>query len=289
MPRRADLDRGGAPVPVGKNPEMLDEAVKQSRDNTRGGLRELDQMVENRGGLSRHVKDENRALPRDGTGDVRSRRLPTDGEPRRITAYRQRILNTQKTAFGRQKVPIRVRRAFAAVFGSDSSELARINDLLADNVGDVEALDEDTARKVRRVDRALRTGESHNAADNIVYTPIRPPHGVNVGNVTGWLNRNFSDDTEVSFDRYTVTSHSAYEADGSGSAGPRWRPLCEIVTRRGIYVGNAPTSKGPHPNAMHYLPRGMRLRCTGVKTIPITAPDGTTYERTVLQLEDLND
>jgi len=33
----------------------------------------------------------------------------------------------------------------------------------------------------------------------------------------------------------------------------------------------------------------MRLRCVGVKTIPITAPDGTTYERTVLQLEDLSD
>ncbi len=171
MPRRADLDRGGAPVPVGKNPEMLDEADKRSRDDTRGGLRELDKMVENRGGLSRHVKDENRALPRDGTGNVRSRRLPADGEPRRITAYRQRILNTQKTAFGREKVPVRVSRAFAAVFGSDSRELARINDLLADNVGDVEALDEDTARKVRRVDRALRMGEAHNNADNIVYTP----------------------------------------------------------------------------------------------------------------------
>ena len=276
-------------MPVGKNPEMLDEADKQSRDNTRGGLRELDQMVENRGGLSRHVKDENRALPRDGTGNVRSRKFPTDAEPRRIIAYRQRILNTQKTAFGREKVPIRVRRAFAAVFGCDPGELVRINDLLADNVGDVDALDEDTARKVRRVDRALRMGEAHNKADNIVYTPIRPPQGVNSGNVTSWLNRNFGDGTEVNFDRYTVTSHSAYEADGSGTAGPQWRPLCEIVTRRGVYVGNAPTSKGPHPHAGHYLPRGIRLRCVGVKTIPITAQNGTTYERTVLQLEDLDD
>lgn len=276
-------------MPVGKNPEMLDEADKQSRDDTRGGLRELDQMVENRGGLSRHVKDENRALPRDGTGNVRSRKFPADAEPRRISAYRQRILNTQKTAFGREKVPIRVRRAFAAVFGSDSGELVRINDLLADNVGDVDVLDEDTARKVRRVDRALRMGEAHNKADNIVYTPIRPPQGVNSGNVTSWLNRNFGDGTEVNFDRYTVTSHSAYEADGSGTAGTQWRPLCEIVTRRGVYVGNAPTSKGPHPNAGHYLPRGIRLRCVGVKTIPITAHNGTTYERTVLQLEDLDD
>ena len=289
MPRRADLDRGGAPVPVGKNPEMLDEADKRSRDDTRGGLRELDRMVENQGGLSRHVKDENRALPRDGTGSVRSRRLPTDGEPRRITAYRQRILNTQKTAFGREKVPVRVRRAFAAVFGSDARELARINDVLADNVGDIEGVDEDTARKVRRVDRALRMGEAHNSADNIVYTPIRPPHGVNSGNVASWLHRNFADGTEVNFDRYTVTSHSAFEADGSGAAGVQWRPLCEIVTRRGVYVGNAPTSKGPHPHAGHYLPRGMRLRCIGVKTIPVAAPDGTTYERIVLQLEDLDD
>ena len=276
-------------MPVGKNPEMLDEADKQSRDKTRGGLRELDQMVENRGGLSRHVKDENRALPRDGTGNVRSRKFPTDAEPRRITAYRQRILNTQKTAFGREKVPIRVRRAFAAVFGCDPGELVRINDLLADNVGDVDALDEDTARKVRRVDRALRMGEAHNKADNIVYTPIRPPQGVNSGNVTSWLNRNFGDGTEVNFDRYTMASHSAYEADGSGTAGPQWRPLCEIVTRRGVYVGNAPTSKAPHPHAGHYLPRGIRLRCVGVKTIPITAQNGTTYERTVLQLEDLDD
>ena len=276
-------------MPVGKNPEMLDEADKQSRDDTRGGLRELDQMVENRGGLSRHVKDENRALPRDGTGNVRSRKFPTDAEPRRITAYRQRILNTQKTAFGRQKVPIRVRRAFAAVFGSDPGELVRINDLLADNVGDVDALDEDTARKVRRVDRALRMGEAHNKADNIVYTPIRPPQGVNSGNVTSWLNRNFGDGTEVNFDRYTMASHSAYEADGSGTAGTQWRPLCEIVTRRGVYVGNAPTSKGPHPHAGHYLPRGIRLRCVGVTTIPVIAQNGTTYERTVLQMEDLDD
>ncbi len=276
-------------MPVGKNPEMLDEADKQSRDDTRGGLRELDRMVENRGGLSRHVKDENRALPRDGTGNVRSRKFPTDTEPRRITAYRQRILNTQKTAFGREKVPIRVRRAFAAVFGSDPGQLVRINDLLADNVGDVDALDEDTARKVRRVDRALRMGEAHNKADNIVYTPIRPPQGVNSGNVTSWLNRNFGDGTEVNFDRYTMASHSAYEADGSGTAGTQWRPLCEIVTRRGLYVGNAPTSKGPHPHAGHYLPRGIRLRCVGVKTISIVAQNGTTYDRTVLQLEDLDD
>ena len=276
-------------MPIGKNPEMLDEADKQSRDNTRGGLRELDQMVENRGGLSRHVKDENRALPRDGTGNVRSRKFPTDAEPRRITAYRQRILNTQKTAFGREKVPIRVRRAFAAVFGCDPGELVRINDLLADNVGDVDALDEDTARKVRRVDRALRMGEAHNKADNIVYTPIRPPQGVNSGNVTSWLNRNFGDGTEVNFDRYTMASHSAYEADGSGTAGTQWRPLCEIVTRRGVYVGNAPTSKGPHPHAGHYLPRGIRLRCVGVTTIPVIAQNGTTYERTVLQMEDLDD
>jgi len=287
VPRIADLDRGGAPVPVGKNPEMLDVADKEARDDTRGGLRELDGMVE-RGGGSRHVKDENRALPRDGTGDVRSRRLPADSEPRRLTAYRQRILNTQKTAFSRDKVPVRVRRGFAQVFGSDIQELVRINDLLADNVGDVEALDEDTARKVRRVDRFLRMAEAHNKADNIVYTPIRPPQGVNSGNVTSWLNRNFGAGTEVNFDRYTVTSHSAFEADGEGT-GARWRPLCEIVTRRGAYVGKAPTSKGPHPNAGHYLPRGIPLRCVGIKTIPVTAPDGATYQRTVLQLEDLDD
>lgn len=284
MPRIADLDRGDIPVPVGKKPEMLDVKIKDERDQTRGGLRDLDQMVEDLD-LSRFRRDEERALPRDGTGNVRHRRRPADSEPRRLTAYRQKMLNKQKTALDHDRVPVRARRAFAGVFNDDPSELARINDLLATHVGDVDALDDKTARTVRRVDRVIRMAEAHNVADNIVYTPIRPPAAVNSGNVQDWLNRNFAAGTEVNFDRYTITSHHAAQADGGGPTD--WRPVCEIVTRRGAYVGKAPVSVGPHPNGAHYLPRGLRLRCVGITTVPITRPDGTQYRRTVLQLEDL--
>lgn len=285
MPRIADLDRGDIPVPVGKKPEMLDPKDKDERDRSRDGLRDLDRMVEDLADLSRFRRDEERALPRDGTGEVRHRRRPADDEPRRLTAYRQKMLNKQKTALDRDRVPVRARRAFASVFNDDPSELARINDLLAAHVGDVDALEDKAARTVRRVDRVIRMAEGHNVADNIVYTPIRPPDAVNSGNVRDWLNRNFAAGTEVNFDRYTITSHHAAQADGGGPAD--WRPLCEIVTRRGAYVGKAPISDGPHPNGAHYLPRGLRLRCVGIASVPITRPDGTQYRRTVLQLEDL--
>lgn len=271
---------------------MLDLPDKAVRDSDRSGLRDLDRMVEQRRDLTRFKRDQERALPRDGTGVVRGRRLPAADQPRRLTAYRQKELNKQKTAWSRDRKPIRVERAFDSVFTS-AQELGRINDLLADHVGDVDALEEGTARTVRRVDRMLAQAESHNTADNIVYTPVRVPAGVNSGNVTAWLNRNFGDGTEVNFDRYTVTSHAAAQAaeagdtERGGTAG--WRPLCEIVTRRGGYTGKTPTSSGPHPDASHLLPRGIRLRCVGITTVPITRPDGTTYPRTVLQLEDLDD
>ena len=237
MPR-IDLDRGNMPVPVGKRPEMLDPNVKDERDQTRDGLRELDRMVEARPDLSRFRRDEERAHPRHGTGVVRHRRPPADTEPRRLTAYRQKMLNKQKTALDRDRLPVRPRRAFAAVFTDDPSELAGINDLLATHVGDIDVLDEATARTVRRVDRVIRMAEAHNVADNIVYTPIRPPDAVNSGNVRDWLNRNFAAGTEVTVDRYTITSHHAAQptaaARATGGCCARSAPAA------------APTSAGTH-------------------------------------------
>ena len=77
MPRAADLDIGDIDASRGKQAEMLTPAGKESRDLERAGLRDLDQRTENLPGLTRHKKDLNRTMPRDGTGpSVRPRRLP---------------------------------------------------------------------------------------------------------------------------------------------------------------------------------------------------------------------
>ena len=283
MARAADLDLGDINPYRGKQAEMLTPAEKQARDLDRSGLRDLDRRTENLPGMTRNKKDVNRTMPRDGTNpDVRPRRLPADTQPRRLTVYRQRILNKQKTALDRDRVPIRAKRAFHKVFTS-SDELKAINDQLSSNVGDIAELDDLTRLTVQRVDRVLQMAEAHNTADNIVYTPIQVPAGVNSGNVEGWLKNGFAVDTEVNFDRYTVTSH---EMSQTTEQHPAWRPVCEIVTRRGAYVGKAPKTNDTNSNADHLLPRGMQLRCIGIKTVPVISRDGTVQTRLVLQLED---
>ena len=67
MPRAADLDIGDIDASRGKQAEMLTPAGKGSRDLERAGLRDLDQRTENLPGLTRHKKDVNRTMPRDGT------------------------------------------------------------------------------------------------------------------------------------------------------------------------------------------------------------------------------
>jgi len=56
----------------------------------------------------------------------------------------------------------------------------------------------------------------------------------------------------VNFDRYTISSHEMSQAT---EHHPAWRPVCEIVTRRGAYVGKAPKTNDTNSNAAHLLPR----------------------------------
>jgi hypothetical protein len=169
MPRAADLDIGDINPYRGKQAEMLTPVGKQSRDLDRAGLRDLDRRTENLPGMTRHQRDVNRTMPRDGTGPaVRARRLPADTHPRRLTVYRQRILNKQKTALDGDRVPVRAKRAFNKVFTSND-ELKAINDQLSASVGDITELDDATRLTVQRVDRIIQLAESHNTADNIVY------------------------------------------------------------------------------------------------------------------------
>ncbi|MEP6563383.1 MAG: hypothetical protein ABJD68_20170, partial [Nakamurella sp.] len=156
MARAADLDLGDINPYRGKQAEMLTPAEKQARDLDRSGLRDLDRRTENLPGMTRNKKDVNRTMPRDGTDPkVRSRRLPADTHPRRLTVYRQRILNKQKTTLDRDRVPIRAKRAFHKVFTS-SDELKAINDQLSSNVGDIAELDDQTRLTVQRVDRVIQ-------------------------------------------------------------------------------------------------------------------------------------
>lgn len=283
MPRAADLDIGDIDAARGKQAEMLTPVGKQSRDLERAGLRDLDRRTENLPGLTRHKKDINRTMPLDGTSpSVRQRRLPPDSQPRRLTVYRQRILNKQKTALDGDRVPIRATRAFNTVFSSNTA-LRAINDQLSDHVGDIAEFDDQTRLTVQRVDRVIAMAEAHNTADNIVYTPIQVPAGVNSGNVDGWLKNSFTEGAEVNFDRYTISSHDMNQAT---EQHPAWRPVCEIVTRRGAYVGKAPKTNDTNSNAAHLLPRGLQLRCIGIKTLSVASRDGHVHSRLVLQLED---
>lgn len=97
------------------------------------------------------------------------------------------------------------------------------------------------------------------------------------------VRNNFGDGTEVDFDRYTLSTHEMSE---SMQGQPHWAPVCEIVTRRGAYLGLSPASNAIRPNAAHLLPRGMSLRCVGIKAVSIIAPDGRREDRLVLQMED---
>lgn len=244
--RQADLDRGDFGNAAGKKAEMLDLNDVIGREESRGGLRDLDRMVEGNPRLSRYRKDQSRVLPRDGTAAPRPRSLPADNAPRKLTVYRQRILNKQKTAVKSRTIPVRAQRAFSELLG-DRERLRDINNHLSENVGDLDALDDATKLQVQRMDRVIRTAEAENTADNIVYTPVHLPASVNRGNVKGWLENNFYVDTEVNFDRYTVTSHDMARA---GERQSEWRPLLEIATRRGAYVGMAPHSNSTNPKPL---------------------------------------
>src|SRR5664279_2621000 len=122
--------------------------------------------------------------------------------------------------------------------------------------------------------------EAHNTADNIVYAPVQVPAGVNSGNVQGWLKNGFAVGTEVNFDRYTVSTHEMGQAT---QHHPQWRPVCEIVTRRGAST-SARRRRPMTPTAMPIIcSRGMQLRCIGIKTVPVMSRDGTVQSRLVLQ------
>ncbi|GGO98042.1 hypothetical protein [Wenjunlia tyrosinilytica] len=283
MARDADLDRGSPPVANAKRAVMMESQDKTDRDEQRAGLRELDDMVEQSPGLTRLQRDAERAMPRDATSDsVRERRFPADNAERKLSVRRQRDLNKQKTGMDRAKIPRTAKQGFQKVFGGDGGRLTQLNDALSDSTGDVQSLPPDQQRDVQRVDRVILEGERLNTAENVVYTNVQLPPGVNSGNVQQWVNRRFGDGTEVNFDRYTVSTHDM----GQLPPGQAGAPALEIKTRRGIYVGNAPKGNSTHSNATHVLPRGMRLRVAGSRTVPYRAQDGSTQQRTVLQLED---
>ena len=65
-------------------------------------------------------------------------------------------------------------------------------------------------------------------ADGFLLTSAHVVAGASAAEVA------FADGTEVNFDRYTISTHEMGQAT---EHHPQWRPVCEIVTRRGAYVG----------------------------------------------------
>lgn len=278
-----DIDVGPSPVPTEKRAEELPE--KQERDTDREGLRELDDMVEQDDRLTRAQKARERSLPKSGApAAVRRQKFAADTRQRKLTVYRQRELNKTRTATARRsrRIPVRAARAMAETF-SAPPELMRLNQELSANLGDLRELPERDAVAIRNIDRYIQDAEEQTNAEHIVYVNLDVPAGVTTANVDTWLGNAFTEGEEQNFDRYTVASH-----DMGQIANDRvgWHPMLEIRTSRGAYLGRAPKGNFTNTNADHVLPRGMRLRVAGTKAVAYTAADGSTRQRSVLQLED---
>lgn len=291
MPRRGnpdgrlDADYGSGSLGT-KQADVIAEDEFTARTDDRAGLRDLDAMVESSAGLTRQQRDRERAMPRDTTGEVghpaMERRLPEPDAVRAPLSSRQRKARSITKHATQEKTPATEDRALMSMI-TDDARWRQVNDLLSENTGDVQALDDQTRMHVQRLDRTIQRYERNNDRGHVVYANVRMPSMINSSNLTGFVHNAFPTGNVIEFDRYTGTAHTMHELE-AGAVEANRTAVFEIQTRRGIYLGHSDSTD----DTTHVLPRGMRLKIVGTHWARYRRPDGTQGQRQVIQLLDVS-
>lgn len=284
LPGVLDADRGES-HPERKRASVIDVREAAAREDTRAGLRDLDQMLERAGGLTRAQRDRDRLFPRNATAEIGHprmvRRFPVDGGARRpVSGWQMRQRSKTKRAT-LQRLPRTQLHALDEITSSRET-WTRINNALSDETSDIDAMTEEDRTTAKRVDRAIQAYERGNTRGHVLYANVEMPAYVNHTSLASFVQASFQPGDEVAFDRYTGSTHQLHEV--SAIHDPAGRVACfELKTRRGIYLGQ---SEGGAKTG-HLLPRGMQWRVTGTTTAHYVDPAGRTGTRIVIQMEDI--
>lgn len=281
--RRADSPRSKRAAWV-KSDDAAD------RQDQRDGAVELDAAVQ-AARIPQSSKDVQRSFPRSRVADlghpVMERTLPEPDAKRVPLSSRQRKERSKTKYEAWRRLPQRTYEALRDFLGNadgPDSEWRRIGNHLAEVAGDLQYVgSEDVARDARRIDRGIQAYESRNDRGHVVYANARMPFAVNHSNIEGFARNQFGIGDVVVFDRYTAGAHTMHEVERD--IGDNERTLVfEIQTRRGAYVGQSDASD----NTAHLLPRAMRMKVVGSHVAQFVRPDGTTGERVVVQMVDVD-
>lgn len=280
-----DVERGEGAVGV-KSAVLTRPEVAAQRQQTRSDLSELDGMTEAMAGLTRQQRDRARIVPRESSADLGHermlRRLPEPDSVRTALSSRQRKDRSKLKRATQARLPRTQKQALAGLVGDEETWVAT-NGLLYEHVGDTDAVDEVTAARVARVDRAIQRYEAGNRRGHVVYSNVRLPGAINAANLESFARNHFTVGDRLAFDQYTVGSLCLHEVEpGRGDSDAGRTAVFEIQTRRGMYLG----ASDSQDDTAHLLPRGLTLEVVGTHQARWRATDGTTGERTVVQLVD---
>lgn len=291
MPRKAnpdynmDPDRGSGSRGT-KVATFMDTAEYEERSETRAGTRELDQMVEQTGGMSRQQRDRERATPQDRTAELGhpalKRQLPEPGTVRRSLSSRQRKARSVTKRGTQDRMP-KTQLETTRQMITNEETWRETNDLLSDNIGDVQQLEEQDRIRIQRFDRAIQAYEQNNNRGHVVYANVEMPSMINSSSLEGFVRNNFGAGDVLEFDRYTGAAHTMDQVENSDA--PHRTAVFEIQTRRGMYLGRSDSVD----DTAHVLPRGVRFRIAGTHLARYQRPDGSYGRRQVIQLIDHQD
>ena len=212
------------------------------------------------------------------------RQLPTPNDIRSpLSSNRKKDLSKRKKQAWARMPQSRLQILHSLV--GHEAPLEHLNRKLSEAVGDTSKLSSYQARRVRRMDMAIRDSEKENRREHIVYAPLFAPGGDKnalLAHFRETMDKNQKrpegEKRTEDFDRYVVADHNLANLDRFSS-----EVVAEIRTARGGYVGGSDTVN----EAEHILPRGMRYNVVSVQeNVTYLRPDGSMGRRTVVQLED---
>gem|GEM_PF-1213623 len=284
-PKLLDPDYNKAQALVNKAGQPITPAELAQRFEDRDGNRELDFLVQHAPKMSQAHKDAQRAFPLDETQPLedlrKDRSLPQPGEMRTLLSSRQRKERSKDKVAAQSTLSNAQYEDLGRLIRTDRGDhWNEINDKLHEAKGNATELDDATARRVRRIDRAIRAYERDNDRGHLVYCNVDMPRHINRTNLNGYARNQFEPGTLVEFDRYTAATHCLHEVEPY--ADPEASIAFEITTRRGMYLGGSDSAW----YTPHLLPRGMRLYSHGQQVVQYQRPDGTTGSRVVVQLSE---
>ncbi|OPC76855.1 hypothetical protein B4N89_46140 [Embleya scabrispora] len=232
-----------------------------------------------------------RSLPETATpaSSPRARRdFPDDTLPRLPLSKNQRVQRARRKAKALSKTPQTELRAVGEL-ADDVTELNRLNAALYAVTSDVNALSPADQATCRRVDSAIRRYETAETVgqDHLLYAEVQIPGTVVAPNMPGYTRHAFPVGSKVYVDTYMPTSHSLDAVSSKDSADERRRPVFEIQTRRGMYMGKGATAR-PQDTG-HLLPRAMSYKVAGVREVDYVDDQGHLGSRTVVQLVDADE